>query len=62
MDGMHRVARCLLEGCAVVSAVEFGEQPEPDHKNVQPEDLRYDSISMGPYQRVQVLKSIRRDS
>jgi hypothetical protein len=42
MDGMHRVARCLLEGRAVVSAVQFTEQPEPDHRNVQPEDLPYD--------------------
>lgn len=42
MDGMHRVARCLLEGRAVVSAVQFVEQPEPDHKNVRPEDLPYD--------------------
>jgi hypothetical protein len=42
MDGMHRVARCLLEGRASVAAVQFVEQPEPDHKNVQPEDLPYD--------------------
>ncbi|MGO9557692.1 MAG: hypothetical protein ACLPYW_01230 [Acidimicrobiales bacterium] len=42
MDGMHRVARCLLEGRAVVSAVQFVEQPAPDHKNVRPQDLPYD--------------------
>ena len=42
MDGMHRVARCLLEGRAVVSAVQFVEQPEPDHKNIRPEELQYD--------------------
>jgi hypothetical protein len=42
MDGMHRVARCLLEGRAVVSAVQFAEQPEPDHRSVRPEDLLYD--------------------
>jgi hypothetical protein len=42
MDGMHRVARCLLEGRETVAAVQFNEQPEPDHKNVQPEDLPYD--------------------
>ena len=41
MDGMHRVARCLLEGRDVVSAVQFVEQPEPDHHNVRPEDLPY---------------------
>jgi hypothetical protein len=42
MDGMHRVARCLLEGRSSVAAVQFEEQPEPDHRNVQPADLPYD--------------------
>lgn len=42
MDGMHRVARCLLEGRASVAAVRFVEQPEPDHRNIQPGDLPYD--------------------
>jgi hypothetical protein len=42
MDGMHRVARCLLEGRSSVTAVQFVEQPEPDHRNVQPADLPYD--------------------
>jgi hypothetical protein len=42
MDGMHRVARCLLEGRLTVPAVQFLEQPEPDHTNVRPEDLSYD--------------------
>lgn len=42
MDGMHRVARCLLEGRATVAAVQFAEQPEPDYRNVRPEDLSYD--------------------
>ncbi len=41
MDGMHRVARCLLEGRPSVAAVQFVEQPEPDHQNVQPGDLPY---------------------
>ena len=41
MDGMHRVARCLLEGRATVPAVQFVAQPEPDHRNVDPEDLPY---------------------
>jgi len=41
MDGMHRVARCLLEGRATVAAVQFEDQPEPDHTNIQPEDLSY---------------------
>ena len=42
MDGMHRVARALLEGRANVSAVRFSVQPEPDFRDVQPEDLEYD--------------------
>jgi hypothetical protein len=42
MDGMHRVARCLLEGRSTVSVVQFPEQPEPDYKNIRPEDLSYD--------------------
>jgi len=42
MDGMHRVARCLLERRPVVLAVQFVEQPEPDHRDVRPEDLLYD--------------------
>jgi hypothetical protein len=42
MDGMHRVARCLLEGRAVISAVQFVEQLDPDHENVRPADLPYD--------------------
>jgi hypothetical protein len=42
MDGMHRVARSLLEGRTTVPAVRFIEQPEPDFRSVQPEDLEYD--------------------
>ena len=41
MDGMHRVARCLLEGRPTVSAVQFVEQPEPDFVDVLPADLPY---------------------
>lgn len=42
MDGMHRIARCLLEGRATVAAVRFEVQPPPDHRNVRPSDLTYD--------------------
>jgi len=42
MDGMHRVARCLLEGRPTVSVVQFIEQPEPDYTNIRPEELSYD--------------------
>ena len=38
MDGMHRIARALLEGVAEVSAVRLPHLPEPDYRNVQPED------------------------
>lgn len=42
MDGMHRVARCLLEGRATVSAVQFLEQPMRDYRNIRPEELSYE--------------------
>jgi hypothetical protein len=42
MDGMHRVARALLEGRATVRAVRFVEQPPPDFTNCHPRDLSYD--------------------
>lgn len=41
MDGMHRVARALLEGAEVIRAVRFKEQPEPDYRNCMPQDLPY---------------------
>jgi hypothetical protein len=41
MDGMHRVAQALLEEHPTVLAVQFGVQPEPDFRNVRPEDLPY---------------------
>lgn len=42
MDGMHRVARALLEGRTSISAVRFDVQPEPDYRDVRPEDLPYE--------------------
>jgi len=42
MDGMHRVARALLEGRRTVPAVRFAAQPEPDFRDVRPDDLDYD--------------------
>lgn len=39
MDGMHRIARALLEGRTTVRAVRFPVHPEPDHRDVRPEDL-----------------------
>jgi hypothetical protein len=41
MDGMHRVARALLEGRPTISAVRFDVHPEPDFRDCLPEDLPY---------------------
>lgn len=42
MDGMHRIARALLEGRGELDAVRFHEPIDPDHRNIEPGDLRYD--------------------
>ena len=42
MDGMHRVAKSLLEGHNTVRAVRFPVQPEPDFVEVNPDELAYD--------------------
>jgi hypothetical protein len=42
MDGMHRVAKALLEGKSTLRAVQFVEQPDPDHVSIHPKDLPYD--------------------
>jgi hypothetical protein len=42
MDGMHRVARALLEGREVIDAVRLTALPPPAHTNCRPEDLPYD--------------------
>jgi len=41
MDGMHRVARALVEGRTTIMAVQFEVQPEPDFRDCRPEDLPY---------------------
>jgi hypothetical protein len=41
MDGMHRVARALLEGRTTIAAVRFPHNPEPDHRDCSPDDLPY---------------------
>ena len=41
MDGMHRVAKTLLEGRAVIEAVKFELDPDPDYVGRSPEDLPY---------------------
>lgn len=42
MDGMHRVARALLEGRSQIAAVQLEDLPEPDYGNCRPADLPYD--------------------
>jgi hypothetical protein len=39
MDGMHRVARALLEGHATIRAVQFRIDPEPDYVSVRLDEL-----------------------
>jgi len=41
MDGMHRIAKALLEGRSTISAVRFATHPDPDYRNCRPEDLPY---------------------
>jgi hypothetical protein len=42
MDGMHRVARALLEGATTIRAVRFDAIPDPDVRNCRTDDLPYD--------------------
>jgi hypothetical protein len=42
MDGMHRIARAILEGRTTIRAVRFPTDPEPDFRNCHPDDLPYD--------------------
>jgi hypothetical protein len=41
MDGMHRIARALLEGEPTIRAVRFDVHPEPDLRDCLPGDLPY---------------------
>lgn len=50
MDGMHRIARAVLEGRTSIRAVRFAVLPEPDHRGVRPEDLPYDDSPDRPGQ------------
>lgn len=42
LDGMHRIARAMLEGRDTIDAVIFSELPDPDHRNCHPGDLNYE--------------------
>ena len=41
MDGRHRVAKAALQDRVEIEAVQFGEDPPPDHVGVGPNDLPY---------------------
>jgi hypothetical protein len=41
MDGMHRVAKALIEGVTHIEAVRFRSDPEPDFVGVEPEAVPY---------------------
>lgn len=41
MDGMHRVAKALLQGRTHIDVVRFASDPEPDYVGVQPDALPY---------------------
>lgn len=41
MDGMHRVAKAALQGRDTIEAVQFHEDPEPDHIGLGPNELPY---------------------
>ena len=42
MDGMHRIARALLDGRTSIRAVQFEAHLEPDYRNCRPDELPYD--------------------
>jgi hypothetical protein len=41
MDGMHRVARGIMDGRETVRAVRFAGPIEPDYRDCSPDDLPY---------------------
>lgn len=41
MDGRHRVAKATLQGQQEIEAVQFDEDPPPDHVGLGPNDLPY---------------------
>jgi hypothetical protein len=41
LDGMHRIARAILDGHSTIRAVRFEVLPEPDFRDCRPEDLPY---------------------
>jgi hypothetical protein len=41
MDGMHRIAKALLDGRSTIRAVRFRQLPEPDYRECRPDELPY---------------------
>ena len=41
MDGMHRVAKAVLQVREAIEAVQFEQDPEPDHVGLGPRDVSY---------------------
>jgi hypothetical protein len=41
MDGMHRVARAMLDGRSEIEAVRFAVDPSPDYVGRRPSELPY---------------------
>ena len=41
MDGMHRVAKALLQGRTHIDVVRFPRDPDPDYVGMNPDDLPY---------------------
>jgi len=41
MDGLHRVAKATRQGRKEIEAVQFAEDPEPDHVGLGPDELPY---------------------
>ena len=41
MDGRHRIAKAALEGRETIDAVQFTNDPPPDHVGRGPEELPY---------------------
>jgi len=42
MDGMYRIAKAVLQGTQAIEAVQFAEDPEPDHVGRAPDELPYE--------------------
>jgi RimJ/RimL family protein N-acetyltransferase len=48
MDGMHRIARALLDGRASVPGVRLPTLPAPDFRNCRPDELPYFRVGFRP--------------